>query len=278
MLDFFTMTDQPRSEPRIPIRAKLAEQLQERVSKYREQRDNVASSLKRDPEHPAREKQENREVVTAAIETLAALWREFMPYIRRIKPLAGDILEPSRLSAFYFLFGKVSNGLDAIFVLAREGFYYEVMEIIRSNGEALDLVVLFQQESADGRLMKKWFEGEIIENAKAREAFDPLIGETARANNITISPKAMKSDIYSTLSRYSHVSYSALLDAYAVYHQDFDFDRDAGYHYTRDIGLAHIREQIRSATLVLRFFYRSIPEAATYHEITALARKHGLEQ
>jgi hypothetical protein len=115
--------------------------------------------------------------------------------------LAGDILEPSRLSAFYFLFGKVSNGLDAIFVLAREGFYYELMEIIRSNGEALDLVVLFQQESADDPLMKKWFEGEIIENAKAREAFDLLIGETARANNITISPKAMKSDIYSTLSR-----------------------------------------------------------------------------
>ena len=182
------MTDQPRSEPRIPIRAKLAEQLQERVSKYREQRDNVASSLKRDPEHPAREKQENREVVTAAIETLAALWREFMPYIRRIKPLAGDILEPSRLSAFYFLFGKVSNGLDAIFVLAREGFYYEVMEIIRSNGEALDLVVLFQQESADGRLMKKWFEGEIIENAKAREAFDPLIGETARCQDTRTCP------------------------------------------------------------------------------------------
>ena len=125
-----------------------------------------------------------------------------MLFIRRIRKLAGDIREPSRSSACDFLFGKFSNGMKALFVLAHQGFHYEAMEIVRSNREAL----------ADSPLLKKWFERDIIDNSKAREAFADAIAAIARANNITINPKELKSDIYSTLSRYSHVSYSALLD------------------------------------------------------------------
>jgi len=190
-----------------------------------------------------------------------------MPFIRRIRKLAGDIREPSRSSACDFLFGKFSNGMKALFVLAHQGFHYEAMEIVRSNREAL----------ADSPLLKKWFEGDIIDNSKAREAFADAIAAIARANNITINPKELKSDIYSTLSRYSHVSYSALLDAYDVYRQDFDFERDAGYHYVLNSSLGYVREEIRSATLALRMFYLSINEGDSFRGIGAVVRKYGLQ-
>jgi len=271
------MTDQPGSDARTPIKTQLAQQLQDRLRKYREQRDRLKACSQSDPEAPAREKRQNREIVTAEIQTLTELWREVMPYIRRIKTLAGDVLDHTRYSACYFLFGKVSNGLEAIFVLAQEGFHYEVMEIIRSNREALDLIVLLLQEPPDSPLLKRWFEGEIIENAKARDAFESIFADTARAHNITLSPRALKSDIYSSLSRYSHVSFAALLDAYDVYRHDFDFDRVAGYHYVRGSSLPYLREEIRSATLTLRFFYLSIPDVASYHALFAISRKYGFD-
>ena len=253
------------------------QQLQERVKKYRENSASVADSLKRDPERPARENQANRERVIAELQVLAELWHEVMPFIRRIKTLAGDILEPSRSSACYFLFGKFSNGMKALFVLAHHGFHYEAMEIVRSNREALDLIQLFLQEPPDSPLLKKWFEGDIIDNTKAREAFADAIAAIARANNITINPKELKSDIYSTLSRYSHVSYSALLDAYDVYRQDFDFERDAGYHYVLNSSLGYVREEIRSATLALKMFYLSIKDGDSFRDIGAVVRKYGLQ-
>jgi len=67
------LTDQPGREERIPIKAKLAQQLQERVKKYRENSASAADSLKRDPERPVRENQANRERVIAEFQVLAEL-------------------------------------------------------------------------------------------------------------------------------------------------------------------------------------------------------------
>jgi hypothetical protein len=104
------------------------------------------------------------------------MWNDVMPYIRKIKSSIGDVLDHNRLTACYLLFGKVSQGFAAIFVLAKDGFHYEVMEVTRSNREALDLIALFLRETADSSaLLKRWFEGEIVENVKARDALEEQI-------------------------------------------------------------------------------------------------------
>jgi hypothetical protein len=268
------MTEKAASEGRAPLKVRLAQQLQERLAKYREQRDSVSEVIRRTPDYPIREKEANRAGVTSALQPLTDLWHELLPYIRSIKGLAGEILEPARFSACYFLFGKVANGFEALFLLAREGFHYEAMEIVRSNREALDLIILFLQESPDSPLLKKWFEGEIIDNSKAREAWDAYIGDFATKAGLATSPKTLKTDIYSTLSRYSHVAYGALLDAYDVYRQDFDFERVAGYHYVRNSSLGYIREGIRSVGLTLKTFYLSIGDAASCRGIDAVLEKY----
>jgi hypothetical protein len=253
--------------------ALLAQTLQDRLRKYGEEQATVAASLERDPEIPTREKQANSEVVTAQVQILTELWREVMPYIRRIKTLAGDLLNPTRFSACYFLFGKVSNGMEAALILAHEGFHYEVMEIIRSNREAFDLIVLFLREPPDSLLLKKWFEGEIINNAKARAAVEAFFVAVAREHNIPLLPGGMQSDIYKVLSRYTHVSFDALLDSYDVHRKDFDFDRVAGYHHVLTSSLPFLGEQISSAFLALKTFYLSIEDADSGHGIDAVLQR-----
>lgn len=46
--------------------------------------------------------------------------------------------------------------------------------------------------------------------------------------------ESLKSKVYKTLSLYTHSSYGALFDAIDIYHEDFDFDKYAGFHYTRE--------------------------------------------
>jgi len=60
-----------------------------------------------------------------------------------------------------------------------------------------------------------------------------------------------------------------------VYRQDFDFERDAGYHYVLNSSLGYVREEIRSATLALRMFYLSIKEGDSFRGIGAIVRKYG---
>ena len=86
--------------------------------------------------------------------------------------------------------------MEAIYLLARAGFHYEAMELIRSNAEALDLIILFLQEPPDNPLMKKWFEGEIVPNSKARAAFEAFYANLDPAQSIALPIRLMKSDIY----------------------------------------------------------------------------------
>jgi len=74
----------------------------------------------------------------------------------------------------------------------------------------------------------------------------------------------VKSGIYSGLSHYSHVSYTALLDAYDVYSQDFDFDRIAGRHYALRTGVSYTRTEIHSVIIMLKVFHKMIGDRESY--------------
>jgi hypothetical protein len=67
--------------------------------------------------------------VAEQVQALAEMWGEVLPYIRKIKSFVSDVLAANRLSACYLLLGKVSQGMEAIFVLAKGGFHNEVMRL-----------------------------------------------------------------------------------------------------------------------------------------------------
>src|SRR5712664_2166592 len=120
--------------------------LLDRVLNYRRQRDTLRAYLELDPTIPIREKQSNSEQLLVQVQKLADIWNEVLPHIRKIRPLIDDVLGHNKLVACYLLFGKVSQGLAATFLLLKNGFHYEVIEIIRSNREVLDLIRLFITE------------------------------------------------------------------------------------------------------------------------------------
>ena len=256
------------------LREERTKALLDRVLKYRRQRDTLRAYVERDPTIPIREKQSNSEQLLIQVQKLSDMWNEVLPYIRKIRPLIDDVLGHNRLVACYLLFGKVSQGLAAIFMLLRNGFHYEVIEIIRSNREALDLIRLFITEPEGSAQVKRWFAGDIVKNAKAREVADRQLREFAEMTKVTQSLEGVQDGIYSGLSHYSHVSYSAILDSYDVYHQDFDFEQIAGHHYALKSSLPYVRTEIHSVLIVLKGFYLSLGDRESYLRVDALLRKY----
>lgn len=55
------------------------------------------------------------------------------------------------------------------------------------------------------------------------------------------------------LSKYSRVSYAALLEAYDLFRHDFDFERIAGYHWALNSSIPYLRTEI-VAIIALRLF------------------------
>jgi hypothetical protein len=152
------------------FREERTKALLDRVLKYRRQRDTLRAYVERDPTIPIREKQSSSEQLLIQVQKLADMWNEVLPYIRKIRPLIDDVLAHNGLVACYFLFGKVSQGLAAIFLLLKNGFHYEVIEIIRSNREALDLIRLFITEPEGSAQVKRWFAGDISQECKSERS------------------------------------------------------------------------------------------------------------
>jgi len=167
--------------------AELAESLRLTLEKYRTQRASVTAQFKNDPTLPLRQRADNLARVSIALLALAEAWKEILPYIRKIRSLIPDLLAHTRLVACYLLFGKVSQSLEAMVMLLKAGFSQEFMVVSRSNYEALDLISLFLREPDNSPLLEKWFAGDIVENAKARESAHEWLNETALKAGLTLS-------------------------------------------------------------------------------------------
>lgn len=235
---------------------------------------NIRASLKRDPSGPGREREGNRRANVSEVERLEILFAKIVPYVRSIRPRIADMIDQTNLVACYFLFGKIAQSVRGIFLLAKEGFHYEVMELVRSNREALDLVALLLRERPDSPLLQKWFDGEIVENEKARKAMAALMDEFGKASGTELPVSEMKSGIYSGLSKYTHVSYAALLDSYDVYNDDFDFERNAGHHYVRNSSLPYLEGELHALVIGLKQFCQMAGDVESYGGLDAILREH----
>lgn len=261
-----------------PVTRVVAEHVRERIQQYKGQRESFDALLEADPGAPERQKEADRQATALELERLEELYGEVLPYVRKVRSFVSDVLDQNRLTAAYFLFGKVSQGLRAIFLLARGGFHYEVMEIVRSGREALDLVALFLREAEDSPLLKKWFEGEIVENKEARAAMEKLLSRGNQEMGVALSVGDMKAGLYGVLSKYAHVSYGALLESYDVHKADFDFDGGAGFHYVRASSLPYVKREMTGGLIVgLKDFYRTAGDLRSYEELDAILRKHAPE-
>jgi hypothetical protein len=270
------MAQYDKQGARNAAKAARLQQLRNRVTYLRDKRTEVASRMQGDPDLPIRETQAHRDAIDAQIQRLMQALTEVTPYIRRIRTLVNDPLDNTRITACYFLFAKLYNTLNAILLLARQGFYYEVMELSRSHREALELVALFIREPSDSALIQKWFAGDTIMNATAREKFGAILDLSRPASDTAALPmEEVSFRIYSGLSIHSHHSYIALLDCYDLYRDDLDFESFAGHRHMSLRGMPFVRLQVHMTLIALRsFYYYAVPDLACLTGVQMIERRY----
>jgi len=104
------------------------------------QEDEIRNILESEPEFASREMESNRRSVEKQITELQGLLETCKPFVIRIKSLVPKISDETIEAASYLLFSQAVQHFEAIFVLAARGLSIQGCEMLRSIGEALDLV------------------------------------------------------------------------------------------------------------------------------------------
>lgn len=183
--------------------------------------------------YPSREKEKDRHIANSYAEILDKKIKEIEPLIRSLRSHIDYIGDPDKFVAAYLLIGKAYTSLKVTTVLAKQGYSFQIVEIVRSSIESLNLAALFFEEGQE-KLLKQWFNGEIIGNREARKVLDIAVNKVSQANGGGAVPmKEALSDIYALYSSYTHSGYAALFDFIDVFREDFDFEQYSQFHYDR---------------------------------------------
>lgn len=182
---------------------------------------------------PSREKEIDLRIVESFAKVLDKKIKEIEPLIRSLRSHIDYIGDPDKFVAAYLLIGKAYTSLKATIILAKQGYSFQVVEIVRSSIESLNLATLFFEDGQE-ELLKQWFNGEIIGNRVAREVLDASVNKVSQANGGGVLPmKEALSDIYAIYSSYTHSGYAALFDFIDIFREDFDFEQYSQFHYDR---------------------------------------------
>lgn len=182
---------------------------------------------------PFREKERNRQVAENYADTLEDKIKELEPLIRSLRSHIDYIGDPDKFVAAYLLIGKSYMSFKAVVVLVRQGYSFQIVEIVRSSIESLHLADLFLEEGQE-KLVQQWFNGKIIGNKTARKVLNTVINKMSQANGGQPIPmEEALSDIYSIYSSFTHSGYAALFDFIDVFTDDFDFQQHSQFHYNR---------------------------------------------
>ena len=259
-----------------PLKKQALLSTADRIKQYREQQEKVAALLATKPDLPYQQREADKAHVLRNVQVLSSCFDEFFPYLQQLRSYIKDVTDQNKIVAAYLLFGKVSQGLLATFGLAANGFHYEVMEIVRSSQEAIDLAFYFlENEDANPDLIK-WFEGKIVGNEAARKQYqkyaDTADGDEEKSYK-KIPFNDVKAGIYGVLSGYTHVSYASLLDSFDVFNRDFDFERIAGYHYVASSSLPYMKLLVESTIIGLKHFYAKMGNRKAYMELDAILKR-----
>lgn len=191
--------------------------------------------------------------------------------VRKLKKLIPDITEQTVLCAVYLVYGKVLQTWESIFLLASRGYSFNVMELIRSMGENLDLIQAFHLDKEE-KYLKQWFEGEIIEHAISRKIANKFLKEGPLANEIKendLSLEDMATDIYRAFLKYTHCSYAALLDSVDIFNEDFDWSMYAGSHWALH-SMSALENAMTVTLITLKMTYLELKDFDSYGEINKI--------
>lgn len=257
-----------------PMKDILSQSMEARIEQYRSQVERVQSFIKREPEYAQKQRIARQVGIDQGIEDLEIIFNEVLPFIKIIRSSFDDLLVQNKTTACYFLFGKISQTINAILLLAKKGFHYEIMELIRSNQEAVDLIHLFLEDK-DNSSLKKWFKGEIVGNRLSRDSAKKFLNpKEVTETDEEVPIDTMMAGVYGVLSKYNHVSYMALLDSYNVFEQDFDFNQNAGSHYVMVSSIPYVKNSLSGIIIALKHFYQISGDKKAYSELTKILARH----
>jgi|SRR3989344_3289482 len=263
------MSDQRKN----PLKEELAQSLKERVQKYRNDQARVQEYLQKNPNAPEEQRNHDRKIISIGVARLESVFEQILPFISRIRNLIIDPLEQSKLAASYLLLGKIAQTWRAVFLLMRDGFHYETMELIRSIYEAKGLVFVFMNGDNESSDLTKWLSGEIIANERARAKMHEYMNTDAAHAGVVLPIRDMMDGVYAGLSKYSHASYAALLDSFDVYQRDFDFEKTASLHYVRSSSIPYAANELEGTIVILKGFYQVLGDTESYKKLDQILRQ-----
>lgn len=194
----------------------------------------ASGRLLTEPLYPIKERDIDCHIIEVVVNQIEIIVADILELIKGIRKYFTNIWDENNIIASYLLIGKAYKNLLGVLREAKAGNISGVIELCRSGQEAIDLLVLFL-DRANGDQLKRWFNGEIIKNKRAREGMDKSVNDMLFSmSKDQVSVKEMKADIYWTFSLFTHSGYGAMFELIDPYHEDFDFDEFAGFHYTRE--------------------------------------------
>ncbi len=255
------------------LRHQLKDVHLQRVKQYIQQKDVVQTYLLEHPGTIEKERIENERLIKIVVENLKDVHESLKTYVLRVKDHTADVLDQTRFGASYLLFCHVMQTWQAVFLLARNGFHYEVMELLRSISESHDLIFLFMSKGEEGGYLQRWFAGEVIKNAVAREAMHGYVNNRQKIVQGEEIPTAhMMSGVYEGLSKYTHTSYMALLDSFDVYNHDYDHGRVASTNYLVTSSLPYAGGTMKATIIAFKHFFQEVDDENTFQELDEILR------
>lgn len=249
-----------------PLKIEIDASYQERMSQYREQREQVERSLRHDPTMPAKLRAMAEARVQQQVLQLDEVVGEVERLIKKLKKHVPDVLDASHLVAAYLLLGRSLRSTHAMCALARAGFHYEAMELIRSVNEAVGLVTLFLDPALPEAQLSRWFRGDIVKNEQSRASLGAFVNQAQDDAEEKFPIEKVAAGVYAGWSRYTHSAHAAILDSYDPFLDDFDFEGTSGFHYLADGGVQSIRESMQSVLISVKHFCGAVGDMALYEE------------
>lgn len=138
-----------------------------------------------------------------------------------------DFSKQDKTHAIYLIQGGIITSLCSAFIFNQRGMVVSTMQLKRLIGEALDLLLFFDEIQDNSRQMKTWFEGEVVER------------KPGNSGNLTIEQRAVDSGLdvkgiktldnlrkklNDALSKYCHPTINTMRAN--VYKRDNTFDYD----------------------------------------------------
>lgn len=227
----------------------------------------------RDIGYPARTKEADKASILRYTDKVERILPDIKTLLELFRKHVLNIWDQNKYCASYLLICKAFGEIKPVMTIAREGSSHEVIELVRSGVEALDLSFLFLEEN-DGVYLKRWLKGEIIGNDEARKMYDKIINAERAKNKSVVPLRDVKSDVYWVYSLFTHNSYSALLESVDPFYEDYDFKKYSGYHYTAK-NLHLVESLILNILLSLKNAFLKLNDPKGFVETDKLMKKIG---